>query len=129
MILVDSSWLIAELRQKSDFVRKLSPWIQRGEIFGSGVIRAEVLRGIIHPVQRERIAAFFDILPEIPTDAALWGEVAELAWKLDRRGRVLPLTDILIATSAFRVGARVVALDEHFGQIPGLRWQKELPAI
>ena len=105
----------------------LAPWIQHGALWGCGVIRVEVLRGIVNSAQKDRIAAFFDVLPEIPSDANLWQEVTDLAWRLDRSGKVLPLTDLMIAVSAQRVGATVISLDEHFAQIPNLVWHKELP--
>jgi hypothetical protein len=58
--------------------------------------------------------AFFDLLPEIPTDGQLWHAVNELAWKLDRKGCVAPLTDIAIACCAQRAGATLISTDAQF---------------
>ncbi len=51
----------------------------------------------------------------------LWGEVEDTLWDLDRHGTVLPLTHVIIACCARRVGAVVLTFDHHFQQIPGIR--------
>ncbi|OYV06897.1 MAG: hypothetical protein CFE26_03850 [Verrucomicrobiales bacterium VVV1] len=56
----------------------------------------------------------------VPTNASLWDEVWQLAWKLDRQGKVLPLQDIVIACCANRAGAAVMTTDRHFDLIDGL---------
>jgi predicted nucleic acid-binding protein len=39
----------------------------------------------------------------------------------------LPLTDLIIACCALRVGATVVTSDEHFKDVPGVAVAKALP--
>lgn len=126
MILVDSSLYIDWLRRRVEPHRRLEPWLRSGEVCGCGVVRAEVLRGVVDPAQKSRIEEFFELLPEVPCDAELWREAANLAWRLDRQGKVLPLTDIVIAACAFRAGATLISTDPHFGEIPDLRWQERL---
>ena len=53
-------------------------------------------------------------------NSAAWDEVWNLAWQLDRQGRVLPLTGLAIAVCALRSGASVLTSDAHFHQIPKL---------
>jgi len=72
--------------------------------------------------------AFFEVTPEIPKAANLWRDAAGLAWRLDRAGKILPLTDITTAACAMRVDAMVISPDTHFSQIEGLRWRQDLPA-
>jgi len=69
----------------------------------------------------------FDLMVEVPTDERLWRKVTDLACKLDRRGAVLPLTDVVIACCAFAVDTAVVTTDPHFSQIPGLTVKRSLP--
>jgi predicted nucleic acid-binding protein len=45
----------------------------------------------------------------------------KLAWKLDRKGLVIPGTDVVIAASAIAIGAAVLTSDAHFKRIEGLR--------
>ena len=127
MILVDSSVYIDWLRGRVDFPRMLEPWLRSGSLWTCGIVRVEVLRGIRHADQAYRLAEFFDLIPEVPCDAELWSRAAELAWKLDRSGIVLPLSDVVIGACALTVGARVITTDSHFQKIPGLRTSKVLP--
>jgi len=63
----------------------------------------------------------FAAMHEVPMGPALWSEVAELAWELDRRGEVLPLTDVAIAAWAREAGAAVITTDPHFKKVTGLK--------
>jgi predicted nucleic acid-binding protein len=120
MILVDSTLYINWLRARVDPTNVLADHLQRHDVFTCGIVRAEVLRGIVSPLLRERMAGVFDLMHSIPTDAQLWADVADLAWRLDRKGVVLPLTDVAIAACALRVGARIITTDRHFAKVPGL---------
>jgi predicted nucleic acid-binding protein len=86
----------------------------------------EVLRGVLDPRQRSRVEAFFDLLPEVPMDRELWQKAADLAWKLDREGRVLPVTDLIIAVSALDSGAAVITRNKHFWEVPGLECRERV---
>ncbi len=86
-----------------------------------GIIRAEVLRGMVSPPAKERMAMLFSLMHEVPLDGDLWTETAELAWLLGRQGIVLPLTDVAIAACSRRAGATLITTDRHFAMIPGLR--------
>ena len=57
---------------------------------------------------------------EIVTDNRLWAQAGATLRELDRQGRVLPLTDVVIAGCARRIGAVVLTRDRHFKQVPGL---------
>jgi predicted nucleic acid-binding protein len=129
LILVDSTLYIDWLQRRVDFPRLLEPWVRSRSLWLCGVIRVEVIRGILNPKQRVRVEEFFDLIPDIPTDPGLWTEVTSLAWRLDRKGKVLPLADLIISAGALSVGARVVSLDRHFWEVPGLGCQSELPNI
>ena len=128
MILVDSSIYIDWLRERVNVHRRLESWLRSGRLLGCGVVRAEVLRGIADQRQRDRVAEFFRLFPEVPTDGTLWGDVVETALDLDRRGRVLPLSDVVIGCCALRAGAALVSSDPHFHHVPGLRVLTDLNA-
>jgi predicted nucleic acid-binding protein len=70
---------------------------------------------------------FFNIVPEVPTDPKLWQEVSRMGWKLGRKGKWPPVTDLAIAACALRVGATLISPDRHFEGIEGLTVLKELP--
>ena len=75
---------------------------------------------------RNELSELFDLMTEVPTDAHIWQKATNLAWALDRRGAVLPLTDLLIASCALVADTAVITTDPHFSQIPGLTVKKSL---
>jgi predicted nucleic acid-binding protein len=46
---------------------------------------------------------------------------------MDRKGDVLPLTDLVIGACALEIGAAVVSSDRHFERVAGLKLWKSLP--
>jgi predicted nucleic acid-binding protein len=119
-VLIDSNVYIDLLRARKDPLLHLSQKVRLENVLCCGVVKSEVLRGIPQLKARNRLEAFFAITQMVATSAKLWEEVWQLAWKLDRQGRCLPLTDIIIASCALREGAAVMTSDRHFEQIPGL---------
>jgi predicted nucleic acid-binding protein len=65
---------------------------------------------------RERLG----VMVYIPTSREIWERLTQLAWALDRRGVVLPATDLLIASCALQVGAAILTYEPHFRHVPGL---------
>ena len=128
-LLVDSAVYIDLLRAGIDVRQRLLPALQAGELYNCGVVRAEVLRGIKSPRIRAGMEAFFDITPEVPTDAKMWREVSELGWELGRRGKSPPVTDLAIAACALRIRATLVSPDAHFTDVPSLSLRTELPEM
>jgi predicted nucleic acid-binding protein len=129
MLLIDSTIYVDWLRRRVEPQEIIEPWIRARELAICGVIRAEVIRGVIDPRQKTRITELFDVLEEAQTDSALWHDASELAWRLNRRGTILPLTDIVIAACARRINATLITLDHHFSKVPGLRILGVVPRI
>ncbi len=123
-MLVDSTIYIDLLRRGEDILYVLKPSLLSGQLFVCGVIRMEVLRGIRSRGMRDELSDFFDLMTEVPTDTRIWREATNLAWTLDRRRVVLPLTDLVIASCALAVRTAVVTTDPHFWRIPGLKVKK-----
>jgi predicted nucleic acid-binding protein len=107
----------------------VEPFIKARTLAISGIIRAEVIRGIIHPTQKSKINAFFDLMEDFTIDSAMWCDIAELAWRLDRKGYMLPLTNIVISFCALRLGATLITLDDHFSKVPDLYMARTLPRL
>ncbi len=125
--LVDSTAFIDWMRKGRNPIRILGPWIRAGALVGCGMVRAEVLRGMISPPARREMELLFEHIPDVPFSAKLWDEIANLAWELDRAGDVLPLTDIAIAVCARQVHATVITYNKHFRKIPNLRLVSDFP--
>lgn len=125
-MLIDSTIYIDCLRRGEDLAFVLKPYLISDQVFVCGIVRAEVLRGIRSIKLRDEVSDLFDLIKEIPIDAQLWKKIATLAWTLDRRGNVLPMTDLVIAGCALEANTAVVTTDPHFAQIPGLKVKKSL---
>ncbi len=121
MVLVDSSIYIQLLRAGKDPVRELAGSFEITEIVICSVVRCEVLRGMIRPKAKSHLASFFDLLVHVATDHRVWHATEELAWQLDREGKVLPLSDLIIAVCAQAAGATVLTKDSHFQMVPRLQ--------
>lgn len=125
-LIVDSAVIIDLMRDGKDPRQELLPYVRAGELYNCGVVRAEVLRGIKAPRIKTEMESFFDIIPEVMCDAKMWRQVSEIGWKLGRKGKWPPVTDLLIAASAMRVGATLVSPDRHFEDVEGLMLRKVL---
>jgi tRNA(fMet)-specific endonuclease VapC len=121
VVLVDSSIYIHLLRGGYDPVAALAERFEATELVGCDIVRCEVLRGVIRPKARADLGAFFDLLVHVTMDYRAWQETEELAWRLDRAGKILPLTDVIIAICAMRAGAEMLTRDRHFGMVPELQ--------
>ena len=119
-VLVDSCWYITGMKRGRHPLKELEPIALVRDVAICGVIRAEVGRGIREPAVLRKFHKVWDVMLNIPTDNRLWLEAEKMAWTLDRQGINLPLTDIVIACCARRIGAVVLTFDHHFSQIPGV---------
>ena len=120
-ILVDSNVFIDLMKYHGDPAPWLYRWAGIRNLAICGVVRMEVLRGVKSPKVYRRLNDFMDEMVNIPSSNRLWDEAAALAWKLDRKGIVIPETDVVIAASAIAIGAAVLTSDAHFKRIEGLR--------
>jgi predicted nucleic acid-binding protein len=125
-VLADSSYYIRLMRERRDPIRELAIAAESRDLAICGVVRCEVGRALVHEGMRKKFSSIWDVMINVPTDRRLWGEVERTAWQLDRSGRRLPLTDIVIACCAMRISAVVLTFDHHFYDIPGLRVTEKL---
>lgn len=129
VVLVDSSVLIGLLREGRDPAVELAGRAPTTDLATCGMVRLEVLRGVVGVKQRRAVQGFLGVLRNVPTDNRVWEAATELAWSLDRRGITLPAQDILIACCARRIEATVLTWDKHFWDIPDLRVIDSLDAL
>jgi predicted nucleic acid-binding protein len=120
-VLVDSNVFIDLMKHRGDPAPWLYRWAGIRNLAICGMVRLEVLRGVKSPKAYRKLNDFMDVMVNIPASNRLWDEAAELAWKLDRTGLVIPATDVVIAASALVIGATVLTSDAHFHRIEGLR--------
>lgn len=119
-VLADSSYYITLLRDGRDPLRELAAESMTRDLAICGVVRCEVGRGIRRIDVLRRLQAAWNVMVNVPTDNKVWEEAEDMLWKLDRRGAILPLSGVVIACCARRIGATVLTFDRHFSHIPGL---------
>jgi predicted nucleic acid-binding protein len=119
-ILVDSTIYIHLLRRREDPALALLDELKTLDLVTCGMVMLEVLRGIPNPHVKKRLDAFMAVMIFVPSNDRLWADATELAWRLDRNGRVLPGSDLLIAACALSAGAEILTLDKHFEAVPDL---------
>jgi hypothetical protein len=120
-VLADSSFYIRLLREHQDPLRALALAAAARDVAVCGIVRCEVGRALRQPEVRQRFQDSWNVMINVPTDNRLWDGVEQTLWELDRKGVVLPLTDVVIARCAMRIGAVVLTYDRHFKDIPGVR--------
>jgi predicted nucleic acid-binding protein len=120
VILPDSSIFIRDLQAGRDPFLRFAPHPDACEFATCGAVVSEVCRGVRDPVLLRRVRQRFELMVHIPASKVIWERVTQLAWALDRRGIVLPATDLLIATCALHVSAAVYTHNANFKNIPGL---------
>ena len=124
MILVDSCIYIDWMRAGVNPVKRLHA--HQSDLISCSIVHLEVLRGVTDPGVKAYMADYFSLLREVPLSAALIQEATELAWINDRKGVVLPVTDVIIAACVLSIGATLVTRDRHFSRVTGLSTSVDL---
>lgn len=115
MVILDTSALVEFFREKGDGHVKLAvrSLFDAYEATLCGPVEMEFLGGA-RPTERERIRAWFNILPYARNDQKLWRKAADHFSQLKAGGLTVPWNDVLIATIALENQCRVYAVDKHF---------------
>lgn len=86
-----------------------------------GIVLAELLAGVKDGVQRDSLQAALAGLDYVEMREETWRTVGELAAGLRRKGRILPMSDVIVAALAIERGLPVFTVDNHFRHVPGLQ--------
>jgi len=122
MVIVDSNVWIHWLRMpNTDVGREFVRLLDSHQVSMAGVVLAEVLQGAGREPEFNRLRVLLAALPYLETTKQTWVRAGELAMHLRGQGRLIPLTDMIIAGLALEGDHQVFTLDEHFQRVPGLR--------
>jgi predicted nucleic acid-binding protein len=121
MFLVDSSAWIEYLRPKGSKKAKerIREILQREEAVSCGIVVVEILRGAKNEKEFQSLQDSLSYLPQIPIDDAVIERASKWGFLLDRKGRPVATTDLLIAAAAYKK-ARVLHADSDFGVISSM---------
>jgi len=86
-----------------------------------GPVVAEVLRGFRRKDQADWVASRLRLAHYATTEWDDWRDAAELGRNLAAKGHDLPITDLILAAIALRLGASVYSSDPDFDLIEDLR--------
>jgi len=63
----------------------------------------------------------------VSTRQELWSDDSEVARNLDRKGKIVPVPDLIIAQCAKVSGSTLMTLGKDFKMMPGLKISNSLP--
>jgi predicted nucleic acid-binding protein len=103
MFLIDSSVWIEYLRPQGSPRAKgrVREILQREEAVSCGIVIVELLRGAKSEKEFQFLKDSFLALPQISMDAGVIERAASWGFLLDRKGKVVSTTDLLIASAAY----------------------------
>lgn len=131
-VLVDTSiWSLALRRKSADLsvgeqslVHQLRNLIQQDRAQLPGVVRQEILSGIRHPEQFEKIRAFLRPFPEEPLDIEDYEMAAQVNNTCRSKGVAVSGVDALICAIALRKESPIFTTDsdfKHYARVLGLK--------
>jgi len=115
MFLVDSSAWIEYLRPKGSpkIKERVREILQKEEAVSCGVVIVEILRGAKNEKNFQSLHDSLTSLPQIPIDEAVIERASQWGFLLDRKGKSVSTTDLLIAAAAYKK-ARLLHTDHDF---------------
>jgi predicted nucleic acid-binding protein len=118
MFLVDSSAWIEFLRPKGmqKVKERVREALQKEEAVSCGIVVVEISRGAQTEKDYRTLYESLMNLPQIPIDDAVIGRASRWGYLLDRKGKNVSTTDLLIAAAAHK-RARILHLDSDFERI------------
>jgi predicted nucleic acid-binding protein len=115
MFLIDSSAWVEYFRPKGakKVKERIKEVLHREEAVSCGVVVVEVLRGARNEEDFQSLNESLLSLPQIPLDSAVIERAARWGFLLDRKGKTVSTTDLLIAAAAYKK-TRLLHLDSDF---------------
>jgi predicted nucleic acid-binding protein len=120
-VIVDTSvWSLAFRRQKpaeDGWVSSLRKLVQQGHVVMLGPVRQEVLSGIRHQHQFEKLREILSAFPDLELSTKDFELAAQLCNRCIAKGVQAAHTDFLIAAAAKNRGYSVLSADKDFENI------------
>lgn len=115
MFLIDSSAWIEYLRPKGSkkVKERVREILQKEEAVSCGIVVVEILRGAKNEKEYQLLVDSLTSLPQIPIDDEVIERASRWGFILDRKGKSVSTTDLLIAASAYKK-ACLLHIDDDF---------------
>ena len=104
MFLNDSSVWVEYFRQAGSLgvKERVRQILQREEAVSCGIIMVEILRGAKNEKEFQTLKESLWSLPQISLDDAVIERAAQWGFLLERKGKIIPTTDLFIASAAYQ---------------------------
>jgi predicted nucleic acid-binding protein len=115
MFLIDSSAWIEYLRPKGSpkVKERVRDILQKEEAVSCGIVIVEILRGAKNEKDFQLLNQSLRSLPQIPIDEVVIERASKWGFLLERRGKFVPTTDLLIGGAAYKK-ATILHADSDF---------------
>lgn len=123
-ILADTSVWIEFFKATSIIGDALEKLIKEHRIWTCGIVLFELIKGVKSESEKITIIDTLLGLEYIEMSLSLWNSAGEIAASLKKKGKNMPISDILIASIAIKHNLHIFTLDKHFEQIPGVQIYK-----
>jgi hypothetical protein len=90
------------------------------DVISCGVVMYELFQRVRSVRESDVLRAAFSSLRYLEMDRDLWLSAAQISASLRGKGIMLPFSDIIIATLAYRHDLVVLTVDQHLRQVPDL---------
>lgn len=122
MTLVDTSSWIHALRKSGDpSVRaKVIGLLEDGQVAWCDVVRLELRQGAVVKKEIRFLDDLEQDIPLLPMTTDVWNLACEVAAKLRKTGKTLPLTDVMIHACAKTHKVALEHADKHFDTLATL---------
>jgi predicted nucleic acid-binding protein len=116
LVLIDTSvWILALRKSAPPEVKdEVGHLLAENRVAIVPMICLELLGGTKSLDEFNRLQSRLGALHQMPADEANWETAIQLAFKLRRGGKMIPNTDILIASAAITNNCTLLHCDRHF---------------
>jgi len=116
LVLVDTSiWILALRKSPPPEIRdEVANLLAEDRVAIVPLIRLELLGGAKSLDEFNRLQSRLSALHQMPADEANWETAIQLAFKLRQGGKMIPYTDLLIASAAIVNNCTLLHCDRHF---------------
>jgi len=120
--IVDTSLWIPALRRKGDSAKRarVAKLLEQGEAAWCPMIRLELWQGIGDERELETLRQYEQVIPEVAITQEVWESACEISHHLHKKGKIVPIPDILVFACARHHGVEIEHDDAHFDMLAQL---------
>jgi tRNA(fMet)-specific endonuclease VapC len=120
-IIVDTSIWIEYFKNNSDYVPFIEENLNLENIYMIGPIISELLHGVKDEKEHQLLLKSINAVPFLNYIFEDWIKTGSILFNLRKKGKIIPLTDVLISAISIRINASILTLDQHFKEIQGIK--------